>query len=317
MAERQRTDPSVHRRRLRGELRRARETAGFTQRDVARAMDWSLSKLIRIETGAVSITTNDLKALLGHYGITDPLRVESLVEVARSSRERSWWGIYRDIASPEYIAFLGYESSASIMRNYEPILVPGLLQTEEYAREVLRHVRGPKDPKRIDALVALRQERQELLVRADPPELHFIMDEAVIRRMVGGPDLMHRQLTHIRRLLDQPNITIRVVPFRSGMYRSLRVPYVLFEFADPEDEAVLYLEHPNEEMIIHESALHDDQEEGSPTPATYLEIFWQLEQQARREDVEAMLDEAIGTVESARRAPRGGQDHALPEEAVG
>ncbi|NLT54663.1 MAG: helix-turn-helix domain-containing protein [Actinomycetales bacterium] len=301
MAVQKRTDPSVHRRRLRSELRRARETAGFTQRDVARAMDWSLSKLIRIETGAVSITTNDLRALLGHYGINDPIRVENLIEVARSSRERSWWSVYRDIASPEYIAFLGYESSASIIRSFQPLLVPGLLQTEGYANELFRHIRGPKDPKRIDALVSLRMERQEILVRPDPPELHFIMDEAVIRRMVGGPEIMLRQLSHIRDMLEQPNITIRIVPFSSGMYRSLRVPYVIFEFSDPEDEAVLYLEYPNEEMIIHESALHDDQEEGSPTPATYLEIFWQLEQAAKKEDTEAILDHAIGSMNTTKR----------------
>lgn len=130
-------DPTIHRRRLRSELRKAREAAGMTQRDVAAAMDWSQSKLIRIETGAVNISTNDLRALLGHYGI-ERARTENLVEVARASRDQPRWNVYKDVAEPEYIAFLGYESSASIIRNFEPLLIPGLLQTEEYAREILK-----------------------------------------------------------------------------------------------------------------------------------------------------------------------------------
>ena len=117
-------DPTVHRRRLRSELRKAREAAGMTQRDVAAAMDWSQSKLIRIETGAVSISTNDLRALLRHYGL-EHARIENLVEVARASRDQPRWSVYKDVAEPEYIAFLGYESSASIIRNFEPLLIPG------------------------------------------------------------------------------------------------------------------------------------------------------------------------------------------------
>src|SRR5574341_251305 len=202
-------DPMVHRRRLRSELRRVREAAGFTQRDVARAMDWSLSKLIRIETGAVSITTNDLRALLTHYGINEPERVEGLIEVARASRERSWWSGYREVASQDYVTFLGYESSASVIRNFEPLLVPGLLQTEEYAREVIRAIQGEDH---VDALVDLRMYRQQtLLERDEPPSTHFILDEAVIRRSVGGPDVMRRQLRHLAQLAERPNITVRVV----------------------------------------------------------------------------------------------------------
>ncbi|MDQ1293120.1 MAG: hypothetical protein QG608_1001, partial [Actinomycetota bacterium] len=108
-------------------------------------MDWSLSKLIRIESGTVTIATNDLRALLAHYGVTDRERVEDLVEVGRSSRERSWWSAYKGVVSLEYLCFLGFESSASIIRNFEPLLIPGLLQTEEYARIAIRVVQEP-DP---------------------------------------------------------------------------------------------------------------------------------------------------------------------------
>lgn len=290
-------DPSVHRRRLRGELRKLREGAGFTQRDVALAMDWSVSKLIRVETGNVGISTNDLRALLHHYQITGRDQVDRMLEMAKAARERSWWSVYKAVASQEYIAFLGYECSAQIIRNFEPLLVPGLLQTEEYARELFKHIRGPKDPKRIEALVNLRMERQELLQRADPPQVHFIMDEAVIRRMVGGPDVMRRQLKRIRESAELEYTTIRVVPFSAGMYRSLRVPFVLFEFTNLEDEDVLYLEHPGGEMIVQEKDPMDDGADGPLAPATYLEVFWEMEQEASQEKTLQLLDAAISAAD--------------------
>ena len=285
-------DPAIHKRRLRSELRKAREAAEMTQRDVAAAMDWSASKLIRIETGAVNISTNDLRALMSHYG-ADQARIDNLVEVARAAREQPRWSLYRDVAEPEYIAFLGYESSASVIRNFEPLLVPGLLQTEEYARELLK-VLTDEDPHKVDPLVDLRMERQELLVReASPPSFHFIMDEAVIRRLVGGPDVMRRQLRRLRELVEQPNVTIRIVPFEKGLYPRFRIPYVLFEFPDPEDEDVLYVENPLGELIIREDT---PEERGKITPADYLGFFWSIEQIARREDAPVMIEGALAAL---------------------
>lgn len=297
-------DPTVHRRRLRSELRKTREAAQLTQRDVARAMDWSLSKLIRIETGAVSITTNDLRMLLAHYQISDQARVDALVEVARASRERSWWSNYREVASPEYVAFLGYESSASIIRNFEPLLVPGLLQTEEYARTVISVIRGP-DVRKIDALVDLRMERQELLTRDGAPDTHFILDEAVIHRAVSGPDVMRRQLRHMRELAERPNVTIRVVPFAHGIYPLMRGAYVLFEFPDPEDEDVLYLETPEGEQIFRDNLPEDE-----GTQIKYLSAFWELEQIADKATAPTVLDMAIGQLASrSNNQPAGEGDH--------
>lgn len=281
-------DPMIQRRRLRSELRKAREAANMTQRDVAAAMDWSQSKLIRIESGAVNISTNDLRALLGHYGI-DPPRIDTLVEVARAAREPTPWSIYKNVASPEYIHFLGYESSASIIRNFEPLLMPGLLQTEEYARTVISLLED-HNPQRIDPLVDLRVQRQELIVRDSAPELHLIMDEAVIRRVVGGRDVMRRQLRKVQALAEYPNVTIRIVPFDEGMYPRQRVPYILLEFPDPEDGDVLYVENPQGEYIIRESSQEEDNRE---SPLRYLGIFWELEQIARREDTHNLLDDAV------------------------
>jgi transcriptional regulator with XRE-family HTH domain len=288
-------DPTIHRRRLRNELRRAREAADKSQREVATAMDWSISKVIRIETSAVNISTNDLRALLNFYNV-DAERIETLVGVAKAAREAPKWSLYRDVASPEYISFLGYESSAAIIRNFEPLLVPGLLQTEEYAREVLNAMEEPVKrgentlETRIDALVDLRMQRQELLSRESPPELHFIMDEAVIRRMVGGPDLMRGQLRRLRELAEAPNITMRIVPFSYGIYERLRVPYVLFEFAEAEDEDVLYVENPLGELIIRENS---PEERERVTPVNYLGFFWNIEQIAPRQRTPEILDDAI------------------------
>jgi len=282
------TDPAVHRRRLRTELRNAREAAGMTQRDVAKAMDWSQSKLIRIESGVVNISTNDLRALLSYYEV-DSSRIEALVEVARAARETTRWSIYRDVASPEFLAFLGYESSASIVRNFEPFFVPGLLQTEEYARTVISIIAA--DSHKVDPLVDLRMERQELLVRDPPADLHFIMDEAVIRRVTGGRDIMRRQLRHLQKLIDEnPNITVRIIPFQQGNYRRQHVSYWLFEFPNPADEYLLYLENPLGDYITRETSAEEEDKE---SPASYLETFFELEQIVSREVTLNLLRDAI------------------------
>ena len=178
--------PAVQRRRLRAELRRARLEADLTQDQVAAAMDWSLSKLIRIENGSVGISTNDLRAILQYYKITDSDRTAELLAMARSARERSWWSEYRDIASKPVLQVIEYEAAAIISRNFQPQVVPGLLQTEEYARAVLGQLNSQSSRERVDSLVHIRMRRQELLDRADPPLLFFIMDEPVVRRWSAG-----------------------------------------------------------------------------------------------------------------------------------
>lgn len=297
-------DPAIHRRRLRSELRNAREAAGMTQRDVAAAMDWSQSKLIRIESGAVNISTNDLRALLSHYGM-DSAHIDDLVDVARAGRESTRWNIYKDVATPEYIAFLGYESSASIIRNFEPSLVPGLLQTEEYARTVLK-ITEADNPQKVEPLVDLRMERQELLAHEPATDLHFIIDEAVIRRLTGGRDVMLRQLRHLRKIIEEhPNVTIRIVPFGRGLYPRQQVAYWLFEFSNPGDEYVLYVENPEQgEYIIRESS----PEAGRNSPVRYLEVFYGLEQIVSREDTLDLLLDAINRLTNETPLPASPPD---------
>ncbi|MCF2531598.1 helix-turn-helix domain-containing protein [Yinghuangia soli] len=278
-------DPMVARRRLKDALRRQREAAGFTQRQVADEMDWSPSKLIRIEAGQVAVSTTDLRALLQHYGVVDPVRVAALEALSRTARERAWWSNYRNVANADLRAFLGFETSASIIRNFEPLNVPGLLQTREYAREILAAV----DQQSIDELVDLRMERQELLTRDEAPEVHFIMSQAVIERVAGGPRVMRRQLRHIARVAAYPNVTVRIVPWTVGFFPRYRVAYTVFEFPDAEDPAILCREGPTGDIITREGPLED-------TPNDYLASFWEIEREAPATDTPALLQAAIDTM---------------------
>lgn len=260
--------PIVQRRRLRTELRAARQKAGLTQEQVVVALDWSPSKIIRIEAGSVGISTTDLKALLGVYGIDDQQHVDRLVALGKAARERGWWSNYPDVLaggkSRELLQLIEYESAAAITRNFETLVVPGLLQTEEYARAVISE-HAPDD--RVTALVEIRMKRQELLDRSDGALLFFILDEAVIRRLVGGKDAMRRQLLRLIELSRRPRVTIEVVPFSAGAHPGLNGPFVVLEFPDPEDDDVVYLENTGGELIRREE---------SDQVLPYLETFEQL-----------------------------------------
>jgi transcriptional regulator with XRE-family HTH domain len=260
-------DPAALRRRLQKDLRTYRSEAQMTQRDVALAMDWSPSKLIRIESGTVAVSTNDLRALLAHYGVTDPAVVEGLVSTAKGAKKSSWTE-YRDVVSLASATYFGYEASASIIRQYEPLLVPGLLQTEEYMRAVFADVLVPP-PANVERLVQARQERQELLDRDVLPEMFFILDEAALHRQMGGAGTMRRQLQRLEELSSRDRISIQVMPFSRGAYGGLFGPFILLEFPGVSDDMVLYLESRNDTVT------RDDADE----TGRYLDLFWKMENQ--------------------------------------
>ncbi len=212
-------------------------------------MDWSLSKVIRIENGSVGISTNDLKTLLRHYKIVDPDRIGEISALARAAREHSWWSMYRDVAPKGLLQLIKCEAAAYITRTFEPLLVPGLLQTEEYARAVIVQFEERSPAAHVDSLVELRMRRQELLDRADPLLLFFILDEAVVRRLVGGKTVMHRQIRTLFEIASMPNVTIEVVPFSVGAHPGLKGPFVALEFPDAADDDVLYLESARGDLI--------------------------------------------------------------------
>jgi transcriptional regulator with XRE-family HTH domain len=247
--------PTAGRRRLRNMLRRARDQAGLTQEQVAAAMDWSLSKVIRIETGAVSISTNDLRQLLQHYRIEDPQRVAELVELARIGRRRPWWTQYKDAFPPEYISYVGLEDECVTIQGYSPTGMPGLLQTEEFANAAanassLRNIpqQSPKHSPNLAAQIRMTRQRN-ILRRENPPTITMVLDEAVIRRQVGGPQVLQRQLLHLVQLGAAPHIVIRVLPF-TATFVTMMSYFVILDFEDPADPAVVYAEGAFEQHLI-------------------------------------------------------------------
>jgi transcriptional regulator with XRE-family HTH domain len=233
------SESATWRRRLRNELKQLRSQAELTQREVADAMVWSPSKLIRIENGSVGISVTDLRALLAHYRLTDSVKIEELEKMAKGSK-RQPFAEYRDVLVPETIRFLGYESSASLIRLVQPLVVPGLLQTEEYTRALLKS--SSLDEHSIDRVVESRKERQDLLEAADAPGLFVILDQSVLWRAVGGIDVMTRQLDRLRELGAKRDITIQVLPLSLGATGALNGPFVQLEFSDSNDP-VVFLEN--------------------------------------------------------------------------
>ncbi len=263
-----RPSPLVQRRRLRAELRRARQEAGLTQESVAEEMDWSLSKIIRIETGSVGVSTNDLTALLRLYKIDDPQRVSELVALGKVARQQSWYSKYRGVVPQAYLQYIEYETSASIIRSYESIVVPGLLQTKEYATAITSLYRLDPEPGAVQSRVEIRMRRQQLLLdRADPPSLFFVLDEAVISRLIGDVATRHNQISQLISAANNPSITIEIVPFSAGLNRGMGENFSILEFSRPSDDDILYYESVREGIFSH-----DDAEEIS----FYRELFEDL-----------------------------------------
>ncbi|MFI5062731.1 MAG: helix-turn-helix domain-containing protein [Streptosporangiales bacterium] len=259
--------PVVERRRLRTDLRRARLDADLTQEQVATEMDWSLSKIIRIENGSVSISTNDLRALLRLYDITGEAEVRRLVDLARNARQPSWWSKYRGSVPPVFFQYLEYEAAASAIRHYESFLVPGLLQTRDYAHTVISEYKGNFSARTIQTRVDIRMTRQQLLEQGTPPRLHFILDEAAIRHLMGDEGTRAEQIQKLIEMAGRPAVTIEVVPFSAGLHRGLGETFTLLEFRDTEDDDVLYFENSRDALFSH-----DDTEE----VVLYREMFEDL-----------------------------------------
>jgi transcriptional regulator with XRE-family HTH domain len=254
--------PTAGRRRLRTALRHARDAAELTQEQVAQAMDWSLSKVIRIETGGVGISTSDLRQLLQLYRVDDPDRVAELVELARVGRRRPWWTRYKDTVPAPYLSYVGLEDECSAMQCFYPVGMLGLLQTERYARALTdaswvgrASARDKVWPLRLTPAetterVELRMTRQRAMFERDsPPEIVAILDEAVLRRELGGADVLREQLLHLLALSERPYITIQVLPFTAHRVNMLS-PFVILQFPDPADTDVVYAESTFEQSIV-------------------------------------------------------------------
>ena len=232
--------PTVRRRRLALELRRLREAAKLTCEEVAERLECSASKISRVETGRVSVSPRDVRDMLEIYGVPE-LQRDALVQLARESRQKGWWHAYADSVQPHFATYLGLESAASEIRIYEVNLIPGLLQTEEYARAVIAAgmVNSPRAD--IERQVALRMERQRLTMTS-PPKVWAVLDEAALRRQVGGPEVMRVQLEYLRELGGLRNVSLQVIPFGGGAHPAMGRPFVILVFGEEADPDVVYLE---------------------------------------------------------------------------
>jgi transcriptional regulator with XRE-family HTH domain len=216
------------------DLRERRHARGEKQEAVAKALEWSRSKFMRIENGSVPISRADLEALLRYYEVTDENAIAELIDLARGAKAPAWWDKH-EIGDKAFEAYIGYEAGASSIRMSQGLLVPGVLQTEAYARLVAATY---VPPERVQAVVNLRLDRQESIFERKPQQRH-VLDEAVIRRRVGT--VMPAQLRHLIELSQSPEVDIRVIPFAAGPHFGMRGPFALLGF-DIDLDDVLYLE---------------------------------------------------------------------------
>jgi hypothetical protein len=213
------------------------------QDQVAREMDWSLSKVIRIEAGTVSISTNDARMLLQLYGVTDAAYVEELIALARASRRKTWWTNIKDTIPSPYAAYIGLEAEADRIMFFQPTMLPGILQTEAYARVIVhRFADATMTPDEAEQMVSIRMTRQREVLGRDPaPDITVVLDEAVLHRATGDREIMREQLLHLVDVCETPTITLQVLPFSAGP-NSIDGPYIILQFPDPSDSDVMYVE---------------------------------------------------------------------------
>ncbi|MFD5712495.1 helix-turn-helix domain-containing protein [Streptomyces pharetrae] len=245
--------PAVRRRKLGAELRALRTGAGLTSGEAARLVGWHQSKVSRIETGASGVRPADVRSLLDAYGVRDPHLRELLLVLAGSGGGQGrdhWWHAYRGVLPPTYRDFISLESQASGMRTLETSVVPGLLQTAEYARAVTRAAVEGLDDERLDTLVEVRLARQDVLRSRPPLALSAVLDEAVLRREVGGPDVMHRQLLRLLEAARLPQVRLQVLPFSAGAHIGVTGPFVIFSFSNTSDLDVVVLDHLTSSLYL-------------------------------------------------------------------
>ncbi|MEV7688493.1 helix-turn-helix domain-containing protein [Streptomyces bungoensis] len=220
-----------------------RERAGLKREEAARVLRVAPATIRRMETAEVALKIPYLQLLLRAYGVPED-ESELFVQLAEEANRPGWWQRFHDILPGWFSMYVSLEGAAGLIRSYEPHFVPGLLQTEDYARGVLKSgAIGQTSPDEIERHVALRMQRQELLTRPDAPRFWAVMDETVLRRPVGGPDVMRAQADALLEAAELPNVTLQVAPFTSGPHPGTYGPFVLFRFAMPELPDMVYSEY--------------------------------------------------------------------------
>ncbi|MFD4575679.1 helix-turn-helix domain-containing protein [Streptomyces sp. NPDC058417] len=241
-------NPTVRRRRLGQELRKLREDKGMTAEQVADRLLVSQSKISRLENGRRSISQRDVRDLCGVYEVEDQRIVELLMQMAKDSRQQGWWHAFGDVP---YSVYIGLETDAASLRVYDPQVVPGLLQTRQYAETLIAGALPETTQAEIEKRVQVRMRRQERIsAEENPLRLWTVMDEAALRRVVGNTSLMRDQLEHLVEQSQLPHVTVQVIPFDMGAHPGLNGQYAILEFPDASDSSVVYIEGVTADLYL-------------------------------------------------------------------
>ncbi|MGW7673080.1 helix-turn-helix domain-containing protein [Streptomyces sp. NPDC054775] len=258
---------SVYRRQLSAQLKELHEGSGMTLAEVGAAIEVNQGSLSRIMNGDRGTTPILVKALLDCYGITDPAVREDILDLVRAdqAQRKKWWRKYSAVINTtQYGGYLELEQSATTLRSYEPQLIPGLLQTREYARQVIAAMRVDLDAKQVEALVDVRMNRQAILAREDspPPKLWAVIDEAAFRRIESKPAVLKEQLEHLLDVEPRTNVTLQLLPFEIGFHPGLYGSFMLMGFPEPNPD-VVWVENLTNSVYF----------EGSDDVGRYTEVF--------------------------------------------
>lgn len=261
-------NPVVLRILLGAQLRRLREAKQVSLEEAGYVIRGSYSKISRLETGRVSFKDRDIVDLLTYYGVTDEAERERLRELASRANFPGWWHDYSDVLPDWFEEYVGLEEAASQIRAYEVQLVPGLLQTEDYARAVT--LLQYSNPKEVDRRVKLRMARQAMLSRPQPPSLWVVIDEAALRRPIGGSSVMRAQLQQVIEMSQRPHVTIQIMPFKAGGHAGAGGSFTVLRFAQDELSDIVYLEQLSSALYLDKPSAVD----------TYLVVMDRLRAEA-------------------------------------
>lgn len=277
----------MRRRRLAVELHRLRTAAGKTLDDVADYLECSATKVSRIESGHVGARIQDVRDMLDLYGVTGAER-EALLDLVRQSRQKGWWHTYADMIPEALRTMIGLEDEATTIWTYEVHLVPGLLQTPAYSRAIMT-TRRDDPPEVVERGMQVRTTRKAVLAREHPPSYWAVLDEAVLRRPLGGAEVMEEQYSHLISMAASPDVTVQVVPFEAGADAGGSFPFVILGFADLAEPKVVYAELLTQAFYLNKAeevgrylAQFDNLRGRALDPAGSLDLIRRIWQQSRR-----------------------------------
>jgi transcriptional regulator with XRE-family HTH domain len=251
---------------LASELRNLRQAASLTREDTAEQTNINSATLYRIETAKVRPQKRTLLTLLDKYGVTDPVRRAALVELSKQATQLGWLQAYESELPEEYTTYISFEAEARSVRNYESLFVPGLLQTDDYTRAVVNAGLPYASEDEIQRRVETRIQRQQSITKDDPLKLWAIVDEAVLHREVGGPQVMQAQLRHLLDTTKEPHITFQALPWKVGAHPGMHGAFAVMDFPDAADPALIYIENMAGALYLEKEA----------DVRRYTEIFDQL-----------------------------------------